>query len=151
MRAPAWRASLSAMATACLRLRTLAPDDERRLPSLYSRITLPTFRCPLDWAFIGWVLPSAGDRAEPAARPGPGLCDRDAYLQFFSCSRISRSEEKLLPHLPHFMSAMARSPPLRRAAAGQARLRAATRDRLRAAAAFFRATLSGAFFLARLL
>ena len=46
MRAPASRASLSAMATACLRLRTFAPDDERSDPRLYSRITFATLPRP---------------------------------------------------------------------------------------------------------
>src|SRR5262245_20118815 len=46
MRAPDRRASLSAMATACLRLRTLRPEDERSEPRLYSRITFRTFRRP---------------------------------------------------------------------------------------------------------
>jgi hypothetical protein len=46
MRAPAWRASLSAMATACLRLRTFPPEDERSLPRLYSPITFLILRLP---------------------------------------------------------------------------------------------------------
>jgi hypothetical protein len=46
MRAPDRRASLSAMATACFRFRTLAPDDDRSERRLYSRITLETFPRP---------------------------------------------------------------------------------------------------------
>jgi len=47
IRAPDRRASLSAMATACFRLRTFRPLDDRKLPRLYSRITLPTFFWPV--------------------------------------------------------------------------------------------------------
>src|SRR4029450_11175713 len=46
MRAPLRRASLSAMATACFRFRTLEPDEERRVLRLYSRITLLTLPRP---------------------------------------------------------------------------------------------------------
>lgn len=35
------------MATACLRLRTFAPEDERSEPCLYSRITFEIFPRPL--------------------------------------------------------------------------------------------------------
>src|SRR5678815_2741375 len=44
--APACRASLSAMATACLRLRTLAPDEDLSVPVLNSRMTFRTFLMP---------------------------------------------------------------------------------------------------------
>ena len=47
MRAPDRRASLSAMATACLRLRTFDPDDDFNVPRLYSRITFFTFFLPV--------------------------------------------------------------------------------------------------------
>src|SRR5258708_38289432 len=46
MRAPDRRASLSAMATACFRFRTLPPEPERRVRCLYSRITLLTLPRP---------------------------------------------------------------------------------------------------------
>src|ERR1700730_17985387 len=46
MRAPDRRASLSAVATACFRFRTLPPELERRVRCLYSRITLLTFPRP---------------------------------------------------------------------------------------------------------
>src|SRR5688572_11863788 len=47
MRAPACLASLSAMATACLRFRTFAPEEERSDPCWYSRITFSTLPFPL--------------------------------------------------------------------------------------------------------
>jgi hypothetical protein len=47
MRAPASRASLSAIATACFRLRTLVPEDDRSAPRLYSRMTVLIFALPL--------------------------------------------------------------------------------------------------------
>jgi hypothetical protein len=47
MRAPERRASLSAMATACFRFRTFEPEDERRVPCSYSRITVPIFPRPV--------------------------------------------------------------------------------------------------------
>src|SRR5204863_1773966 len=46
--APAFRASLSAIATACLRLLTLPPLPDLRSPSLYSFMTLWTFRLPAE-------------------------------------------------------------------------------------------------------
>src|SRR5215468_5432114 len=47
MCAPDRRASLSAIATACFRFRTLPPERERSEPCLYSRITLRTLARPL--------------------------------------------------------------------------------------------------------
>src|SRR5207253_6335104 len=47
MRAPDLRASLSATATACLRLVTFLPLPDFRLPSLNSCITFLTFPLPL--------------------------------------------------------------------------------------------------------
>jgi len=47
--APAFRASLSAIATACLRLLTLPPLPDLRSPSLYSFMTLRTFRLPVEF------------------------------------------------------------------------------------------------------
>jgi hypothetical protein len=47
MRAPACLASLSAIATACLRFRTFVPAEERSDPCLYSRITFWTLPFPL--------------------------------------------------------------------------------------------------------
>jgi len=45
--APAWRASLSAIATACLRLVTFLPLPDLSLPSLCSFITLWILPVPL--------------------------------------------------------------------------------------------------------
>src|SRR5438093_10331333 len=45
--APADLASLSAIATACLRLFTFRPEEDFSLPLLYSPITLPTLLLPL--------------------------------------------------------------------------------------------------------
>ena len=47
MRAPDRRPSFSAIATACVRLRTLDPDDDLSAPRLYSPITFFTFFLPV--------------------------------------------------------------------------------------------------------
>src|SRR5579863_7175820 len=50
--APDLRASLNAIATACLRLFTLARPPDFNWPRLYSRMTLPTFAFPLADVFV---------------------------------------------------------------------------------------------------
>jgi hypothetical protein len=50
--APELRASLKAMATACLRFLTLARPPDFNWPCLYSCITLPTLAIPLAVVFF---------------------------------------------------------------------------------------------------
>ena len=57
MRARLRQASLSAMATACFRLRTLAPEDDFSAPRLYSRITLAAFVRARPRLVAGAILP----------------------------------------------------------------------------------------------
>src|SRR5262245_59137840 len=55
------------MATDCLRLRTLAPDEDFRLPCLYSRMTLLIFLPPDPGAFL--IRISSGNRPFSTVAP----------------------------------------------------------------------------------
>src|SRR5665213_3185920 len=76
MCAPDFLASLSAMATACLRLVTFRPLPDARAPSLYSFITLCTLLFPLEpdrFPFVGIALLLRGrlssDEAQEESQP----------------------------------------------------------------------------------
>jgi hypothetical protein len=54
--APAWRASLRATATACLRFVTFCPLPDFSVPSLYSCITFSTLPLPLVAVFLAITI-----------------------------------------------------------------------------------------------
>lgn len=65
MRAPDRRASLSAIATACFRLRTFDPDEDLSDPRLYSPITFLTFPRPLRRLLVAARFVLLADRLPP--------------------------------------------------------------------------------------
>ena len=87
--APALRASLSAMATACFRLFTFLPLLDLRVPALCSFITLCTFSLPLprtvDVRFAGIVLLSL---AALAAIQLPQCTDICNFVGKAQCPRV---------------------------------------------------------------